>query len=115
LKYPIWTWALDYEGEDGMDETWVYPIINTTNITDDMIDVFLILRDRDGNYYMANYYTDEECVDIIYKYVDGDFVELRQVENLKYPFSLFAIPTINQVKDVEFQVKYANNKCYRSG
>jgi hypothetical protein len=108
LEYPIWTWALDEEEEH--DETWVYPIINTENITDDMIDVMILLQDDNGQYYSANYYTDEECIDAIYQYEEFAFVELKYLEDISYPFVLYSIPKINDMERVKFKVTDAFNK-----
>ena len=108
LEYPIWTWALDDEEEH--DETWVYPIINTENITDDMVDVMILLQDDAGQYYSANYYTDEECIDAIYRYEEFAFVELKYLEDISYPLILYCIPKINEKERVKFIVMDSFNK-----
>jgi hypothetical protein len=111
LAYPIWIWALDHEDE--YDETWVYPITNTRNVTDDMIDVFILLQDDEGRYYMANYYTDDECIYAIYRYDDFDFLNVSDIEEVKYPIRLKSIPNINGSKMVYFQVIKPNERCYK--
>ena len=44
LKYPIWEWALDEEGEDGQDETWQRPIVDTDNVTDDIYNPTITIK-----------------------------------------------------------------------
>ena len=82
-----------------MDWTWVY-LPNTSDIyTDDMIDVFIILKDHEGNYFMANYYTDEEVIDAIYMYEDDDFCWIKTSGRIcNILLAYLTIPTINQVK-----------------
>jgi len=37
MEYPIWVWAWDEEGVEGHDETWQKPVINSRNVTEDIL------------------------------------------------------------------------------
>lgn len=102
--YPIWTWALDQE--EDFDETWVMPIVNADNVTDDMIDVFILLQNEEsGQYAYASYYPDELSINTIYVYHEDDFIELDKLDDVKYPFVLRSIPKLCGKEDVQFEIK----------
>ncbi len=40
-KNPIWTFALDEENNEEQDETWLKPILSSTDVTSHLIQIFL--------------------------------------------------------------------------
>ena len=45
-KYPIWIYALDREVEydENQDESWLEPITNSMNITNDLVEAYIFLH-----------------------------------------------------------------------
>lgn len=104
LAYPIWTWALDQE--EDLDETWVMPIINTVDVTEDMIDVFILLQNVEtGQYAYASYNPDVHSINTVYLHDDDDFFEIDTLDDVKYPFILKSIAKISGNEDVRFEIK----------
>jgi hypothetical protein len=104
LAYPIWTWALDQE--EDLDETWVIPIINTDDVTDDMIDVFILLQNVEtGQYAYASYNPDVHSINTVYLHDDDDFFEIDTLDDVQYPFVLRSIPKISGNEDVRFEIR----------
>ena len=59
LKYPIWEWALDEEGEDGQDETWQRPIVDTDNVTDDIYNPTITIKIKDTELFGSAEYDND--------------------------------------------------------
>lgn len=51
-KYPIWIYALDNEEEydENQDETWLKPITNSTNVTKNLVEAYILLKVKENGY-----------------------------------------------------------------
>lgn len=50
-KYPIWIYALDNEEnyEEDQDETWLEPITNSTNVTKQLVEAYILLKIKEND------------------------------------------------------------------
>ena len=60
LEYVIWEWALDEEGDEDQDETWQRPIIDSKDVTSEMLTPIITLQVKDTNLYASGEYDHEE-------------------------------------------------------
>jgi hypothetical protein len=102
LKYPIWEWALDEEGEDGQDETWQRPIIDTDNVTDDIYNPTITIKIKDTELFgSAEFDSETQSLSAISVWLDSEWKTLNQTQ-IKTPIIFIAIPKIAGVQNVEF-------------
>jgi hypothetical protein len=101
LTYPIWEWALDEEGEDGQDETWQRPIIDTDNVTDDIYNPTITIKIKDTELFGSAEFDNETQSLSAISVFDNEWKTLDQTQ-IKTPMIFIAIPKINGVKNVEF-------------
>lgn len=102
LKYPIWEWALDEEGEDDQDETWQRPIISTNNVTDDIFNPTITLKIKDSELYCSAEYDNEtQSLSSISIWLDNEWRCLSHT-NLNPPITLISIPKINGKDNIQF-------------
>lgn len=102
LKYPIWEWALDEEGEDGQDETWQRPIIDTDNVTDDIYNPTITIKIKDTELFgSAEFDNEKQSLSAISVWFDNEWKILNQTQ-IKTPIIFIAIPKIDGVQNVEF-------------
>lgn len=102
LKYPIWEWALDEEGEDGQDETWQRPIIDTDNVTSDIYNPTITLKIKDTELFgSAEFDNDTQSISAISVWLDDEWKILTQTQ-IKTPIIFIAVPKIDGVENVEF-------------
>lgn len=105
LKYPIWEWALGEEGEDGQDETWQRPIIDTDNITDDIFNPTITLKIKDTELFgSAEFDNETQSLSAISVWLDNEWKILNQTQ-IKTPIIFIAIPKIDGAQNVEFICK----------
>lgn len=56
-KNPIWIFALDEEEIEGQDETWLKPVLNSTDVTSEMVEVYILLHNEEKIYMHLHVYT----------------------------------------------------------
>lgn len=54
LKYPIWIFAIDEEGEEDQDETWQKPITNSSNVGKELFEAYILLNEKAQEYRLAD-------------------------------------------------------------
>ena len=109
LKYPIWEWALDEEGEDGQDETWQRPIIDTDNVTDDIYNPTITIKIKDTELFgSAEFDNETQSLSAISIWIDSEWKTLNQTQ-IKTPIIFIAIPKIDGVQNVEFRCDSLSN------
>ena len=102
LKYPIWEWALDEEGEEGQDETWQRPIIDTDNVTDEIYNPTISLKIKDTELYgSAEFDIESQTLSAISIWVKTEW-EILSESQMKTPLVFIAIPKIEGSENVEF-------------
>jgi len=102
LKYPIWEWALDEEGEDGQDETWQRPIVDTDNVTDDIYNPTITIKIKDTELFgSAEYDNDTQSLSAISIWLDNEWKILSDTQ-IMTPITFIAIPKIDGIQNVEF-------------
>ena len=102
LKYPIWEWALDEEGEEGQDETWQRPIIDTDNVNDEIFNPTITLKIKGTDIYgSAEYDNETKSINAISVWYDDEWKVLNDYE-IATPFIFIAIPKIDGIENVEF-------------
>ncbi len=55
---PIGIFALDEEGNEGQDETWLKPLLHTTDVTQDLVESYILLKVKNSDVYSS------ACLDI---------------------------------------------------
>jgi len=116
LAYPIWVWALDEEGVDGQDESWVKPMINVTDVDDQkdgtMILPLILFRVVGTNAYGAGCYQcgfgELENFDLL---ENDDPASPRYLKDIILPAIFEALPTIGGRAGVRFL--YEDHKAFR--
>jgi hypothetical protein len=102
LKYPIWEWALDEEGEDEQDETWQRPIIDTDNVTNDIYNPTITIKIKETELFgSAEFDNETHSLSAISVWLNNEWKILNQTQ-IKTPIIFIAIPRINGVQNVEF-------------
>ncbi len=102
LKYPIWEWALDEEEEDGQDETWQRPIVDTDNVTDDIYNPTITIKIKDTELFgSAEYDNDTQSLSAISIWFDNEWKILSETQ-IMTPITFIAIPKIDGIQNVEF-------------
>ena len=102
LKYPIWEWALDEEEEDGQDETWQRPIVDTDNVTDDIYNPTITIKIKDTELFgSAEYDNDTQSLSAISIWFDNECKILSETQ-IMTPITFIAIPKIDGIQNVEF-------------
>jgi hypothetical protein len=97
MKYPIWLTVFEVT-DAGKDDPYQAPVIGTNNVTDDLIDPFILLKIKGTEHYIsAQYYIPSL---MIHKFYGWEAHEI--IESLPKPLVLIAIPDINGVVGVEF-------------
>lgn len=101
LKYPIWAFALDMEGEydeesgEEIDETWVKPITNSTSVVKSLLMVYILLKDESGELsVMGMLDTKDHTVDDLW-YKTPDMGKDKQLSGSTYANRTFvAVPEV---------------------
>jgi hypothetical protein len=112
LRYPIWEWALDEETLPGHDETWQRPITSTKDVTPDMVDPTITFRVFGSDIVgTAIYDHSSGSLSSISVWDDGEWVELRELDDFTPPIVLTAVPTIVGDIGVSFLVLDIKSDC----
>lgn len=104
LKYPIWIFAIDEEGEEDQDETWQKPITNSTNVGKELYEAYILLKEKStGSYFSACISLKKlDLYDIcIWDSSSAGWTPINEC-NLLYPIHLFSIPSIKGIENMEF-------------
>jgi len=112
LRYPIWRWCMDLpfpdeaDGPEGGDETGMRPMRKSTDVTPEMSSPLILLRVKGTELYADGLYEGEKRrLVAIHVYQNGKPAVPRFVPGLPDPLILVAVPTIEGVAQVEFQVE----------
>lgn len=105
-KYPIWIYALDNEEnyDDNQDESWLEPITNSTNVTNDLVEAYILLKIKEndcpafGHLDIRRMQLDDLW---FWDSVNKDWIELRKF-GLSSPIHLISVPSIMDQATVEF-------------
>lgn len=101
LKYPIWEYALDMEGEydeesgEEIDETWVKPVLNSISVVKSLFEPYILLKDESGELsVMGMLHTKDLTVDDLW-YKDLDTGETKRLPGSAYTDRTFvAVPEV---------------------
>ena len=58
LKNPIWVFALDEEENEDQDETWIKPVLNSTDIDKKLVEGYILLKNKTMNVFVS------ACLDV---------------------------------------------------
>ncbi len=102
LKYLIWEWALDEEGEEGQDETWQRPILDTDDVTEDIYNPTITLKMKNNDLFASAEFDNEtQTLSAISIWHNTEWKTLNQ-SKVNTPIIFVALPKINGVQNVEF-------------
>ena len=122
-RHAIWIWAVDEETVPGQDETWVKPVTSHTDVTEDLIAyvprVVLIVQGTEylalgdffaagdivGNHILQSVHPDAQPSDFVQQvqlHAAGGVVDEDSLQDLEYPITLEAIPSVRGDPGVRF-------------
>ena len=114
-KYPIWVFAIDHEEdyEEGQDESWIEPITNSTDVTEELRVAYIFLKVKENDCPVFG------CLDIRNMLLDDlsywDFADENwkefQLLSIPSPIHLVSIPSIMGQVAVEFLVSEDKNSA----
>ena len=105
-KYPIWIYALDREVEydENQDESWLEPITNSMNITNDLVEAYIFLKIKEND-CPAFGHLDIQRMQLddlwFWDFGNKDWIELRKLR-FPSPIHLISVPSIMDQAAVEF-------------
>lgn len=105
-KYPIWISALDEEDIEDKDEFWIKPIINSTNVEEELVTSYILLKIKENNcpVYALLDVKNMKLEDLQYwNYKYGYWEEFNKL-NMPSPILLISIPSILGKAAVEFPI-----------
>lgn len=103
LRHPIWVWALDEEGIEGQDETWQKPVIDTDDVTMDILYPTITIRIKGTDFYgSAAYDNTKDYINAITIWIENDWIDLKKFKDIPTPLFFISLPKINGLADVEF-------------
>lgn len=117
-KYPIWIYALDNEEDydENQDESWLEPITNSTNVTKQLVEAYILLKVKE-NGYPAFGHLDIRRMQLddlwFWDFESKNWQELRMID-LQSPVHLISIPSIMNQMAVEFTVNVDKDAASRS-
>ena len=104
-KNPIWIYALDEEKFEGQDETWLKPVLNSTDVTSEMVEVYILLQNKEKNLYAS------ACLDIkqmklndVAFWIEDNWQPFDRHIHSHYPDIFYSIPSIKNRANVCFQI-----------
>lgn len=104
-KNPIWVFAFDEEGNSEQDETWLKPVINSTNVTFEMVEAYILLQNKDENMYAS------ACLDIrqmklydVSLWIDGNWISENKSHYFKNPTNFYSVPSIKNKECIYFEI-----------
>jgi hypothetical protein len=100
IAHPIWLWCMTLglpDEDDGPmdgDETWMRPLLSSTDVTPDMVQPQILVRVVGTDLYASGLYDhDKGKLEAISVYVDGEATQPRWA-GLTAPVRYVAVPTI---------------------
>ncbi len=104
-KNPIWIFDLEGENIEGQDETWLKPILNSTNVASNMVEVYILLYEQNKKIYVS------ACLDIKRKklndialWIDNSWKPFESFTNDKNPMILYSVPSIENQNNLKFEI-----------
>lgn len=116
-KYPIWIYALDREVEydENQDESWLEPITNSMNITNDLVEAYIFLKIKEND-CPAFGHLDIQRMQLddlwFWDFGNKDWIELRKL-SFPSPIHLISVPSIMDQAAVEFTYNKDNDTASR--
>lgn len=112
-QYPIW--VMD-TGKGGKGKSFVRPVINSVNITVDLIDPLIGFRVQDSDLLgSADYNQDGQRLENLTLWIDGKWVLIQDSTDLVPPLTLIAIPQIDGCCNVKFKYEsFEKSNAYLS-
>jgi len=101
--HPIWLWAWEagLEGEVE-DETWQCPVLNTSDVTDAMMEPIITLRIEGCNVIgSASYNAELDQLEAISVWENGEWTGIQKA-TLAAPVMLISVATIRGIAGVRF-------------
>lgn len=116
-KYPIWIYALDNEEnyEEDQDETWLEPITNSTNVTKQLVEAYILLKIKENDCPAFGHLDIQKMQldDLWYwDYANKDWKELRLID-VPLPIHLISNPSLLDQAAVEFIVNEDKDSANR--
>ena len=103
LEYVIWEWALDEEGDEDQDETWQRPIIDSKDVTSEILIPIITLQVKDTNLYASGEYDHEEKLVRAVAFWDNNSWTLpHDFSTVSFPLTLVSLATIEGRSNCEF-------------
>lgn len=107
-KYPIWIYALDNEEDynECQDESWLKPIINSTNVTQELVEAYILLKVQENGCPAYGHLDIQKMIldDLWFWNFEGEDWDKLEKLDLPSPIHLISIPSIKGQMAVEFQV-----------
>ena len=102
---PIWVFALNEEGNENQDETWVRPLMSTSVITSGWYEAYILLHTYNKHLPVFAHIdiVDLTLYDIWIKGGDGTPVELKD-SDIELPMTLVSDISIDGKENVRFLV-----------
>ncbi len=102
LKSTIWEYALDEEGVEGQDESWIRPILDTNDVTDEIFSPIITIKIKNTDIYgCGEYDSDTDSIVGISICVDNEWKSLSDSE-LPVPIIFISIAKIDGIEHTEF-------------
>lgn len=95
LQYPIWVFALDEEGDEGQDETWLKPVLNITDVDESLYEAYILLKTEHNNLYVsASLDIDRMKLDDVCFWANDEWKPISELQDVDCPLKLTSIPSL---------------------
>lgn len=107
LQYPIWVFALDEEGKEEQDETWLKPVLNTTDVDESLYEAYILLKIEHNNmYFSASLDIDRMELDDVCFWSNDEWKPINGLQDVDYPLKLMSIPSLKGEDNFIFSLSY---------
>ena len=105
-EYPIWILVSNKEQVG----TFVKPLMNSHNVTNDLLEPIIGFRVEDTDFYgSADYDVENQKLINLTLWIDGKWAMIQDTADLVPPLTLVAIPKINGSDNVKYKYESFNN------
>jgi hypothetical protein len=103
LSYPIWEWALDEEGEEGLDETRQRPVIDKIDVTEEIDSPIISLKVKEtGGYASGEYDHEGKLIRAIAFWDNNSWTLPHDYSQSGFPLTLISLASIEGQSGCEF-------------